>query len=140
MAEMMLLNTGPLVVLLDRRDAAHTWSDDQMGRLRGALWTCGAVLAETMFLLRSCPGAAEHLCLLITKKIIRPAHEDASLWSRALTLMKQYENVPMSFADACLVALSEKAVQSRLFTLDSDFLIYRRNDQVAIPLLAPFTS
>ena len=138
MAEMMLLDTGPLVALLDRRDADHTWSDDQLGRLHGALWTCGAVLAETMFLLRLCPGAVEHLRSLISKQLIRPASEDTSIWSRALTLMERYKNVPMSFADACLVALSEASVQSRVFSLDRDFLIYRKNERDTIPLLAPF--
>lgn len=140
MAEMILLDTGPLVALLDRRDADHKWSDDQMGRLRGALWTCGAVLAETMFLLKSCPSATEHLRSLITKQLIRPADEDAALWARALTLMKRYKNVPMSFADACLVAISETHANSRIFTLDRDFLIYRRNERELLPLLAPFAS
>jgi predicted nucleic acid-binding protein len=38
-------------------------------------------------------------------------------------LMRRYENVPMSLADACLVRLIELTSQSTLFTLDSDFEI-----------------
>jgi predicted nucleic acid-binding protein len=55
-------------------------------------------------------------------------------------LMKRYESVPMSFADACLVRMSEKWVNSEVFTLDSDFSIYRRDRNNLIPLIAPFYS
>jgi hypothetical protein len=45
--------------------------------------------------------------------------------------------MPMSLADACLVRMSELRSQSRLFTTDSDFRIYRRNRRQLISLLAP---
>jgi predicted nucleic acid-binding protein len=40
-------------------------------------------------------------------------------------LMAQYQNVPMDLADASLVAVAESRSYRRLFTLDSDFYIYR---------------
>ena len=52
-------------------------------------------------------------------------------------LMRRYENVPMSLADACLVRLVELTAQSTLFTMDSDFEIYRQKGRRLIPLLAP---
>ena len=52
-------------------------------------------------------------------------------------LMRRYKNVPMSLADACLVRLIELTNQSTLFTLDSDFEIYRQKGRRLIPLLAP---
>ena len=52
-------------------------------------------------------------------------------------LMRRYENVPISLADACLVRLVELTSQSTLFTLDSDFEIYRQKGRRLIPLLAP---
>ena len=52
-------------------------------------------------------------------------------------MMRRYENVPMSLADACLVRLVELTSQSTLFTLDSDFAIYRQKGRRLIPLLAP---
>ena len=36
-------------------------------------------------------------------------------------------NVSMSFADACLVRMSELWPEAPVFTLDSDFRVYRRN-------------
>jgi predicted nucleic acid-binding protein len=52
-------------------------------------------------------------------------------------LTRRYGNVPMSLADACLVRLIELTNQSTLFTLDSDFEIYRQKGRRLIPLLAP---
>jgi predicted nucleic acid-binding protein len=52
-------------------------------------------------------------------------------------LMRRYRNVPMSLADACLVRLIELTSQPTLFTLDSDFEIYRQKGRRLIPLLAP---
>jgi predicted nucleic acid-binding protein len=42
------------------------------------------------------------------------------------TLMIQYQDVPMDLADASLVAIAEVLNQRQIFTLDSDFYIYRR--------------
>ena len=49
-------------------------------------------------------------------------------------LMSRYESVPMSFADACLVRMTEQISNSAVMTLDSDFKIYRkhRNEAIAI--------
>jgi len=51
--------------------------------------------------------------------------------------MARYQSVPMSFADACLVRMSELWPKTPVFTLDSDFRIYRRNKRQSIPLIAP---
>lgn len=43
-------------------------------------------------------------------------------------LMAQYRNVPMDLADASLVAVADSRGIRRLFTIDSDFYIYRLVD------------
>ena len=53
------------------------------------------------------------------------------------SLKKVLDGVPMSLADACLVRLTERFPDCRLFTLDSDFEHYRRNGRQVIPLLHP---
>ncbi len=53
------------------------------------------------------------------------------------SLMKKYENVPMSLADACLVRMSELTDNSSVFNLDSDFHIYRKNGKKKIDLIIP---
>lgn len=52
-------------------------------------------------------------------------------------LMTRYAGVPMSLADACLVRMSEIYPESHVFTLDSDFRVYRRNGRQMIPTIAP---
>lgn len=44
---------------------------------------------------------------------------------RTKALMTQYRNVPMDLADASLVAIADSRNFRRLFTVDSDFYIYR---------------
>jgi hypothetical protein len=43
----------------------------------------------------------------------------------------------MSFADACLVRMTELDEECGVFTLDSDFLVYRKNSRQVIPVLMP---
>ena len=135
---MIFLDTGPLVAALDRRESHHRWAIGLFAELREPMWTCGAVLSETSFLLDQHPPALARLRGLVFDGVIRPASEDAPLWNRALALMERYANVPMSFADACLVALAESTPGARLLTLDRDFLIYRLHDDKPMALLAPF--
>lgn len=46
---------------------------------------------------------------------------------RIRMLMKKYKDTPMDLADASLVTLAEETGLSTIFTLDSDFYIYRIN-------------
>jgi hypothetical protein len=55
MTRTALLDTGPLVALLDRRDQDHPWVVQQMARLRRPLHTCEAVITEAFHLLRHLP-------------------------------------------------------------------------------------
>jgi predicted nucleic acid-binding protein len=52
-------------------------------------------------------------------------------------LMRRYRNRPMSLAHACLVRLSEIHATGQVFTLDSDFRIYRRHGNRVIPVPMP---
>jgi uncharacterized protein len=53
-------------------------------------------------------------------------------------LMKRYQSVPMSFAEACLVRLPKLDRAAVVSMCNSDFKIYRRLERQAILLLAPF--
>ena len=52
-------------------------------------------------------------------------------------MMQQYRDVPMSFADACIVWMVERTDNGRVMTFDSDFFIYRQESKKAIHVLAP---
>jgi uncharacterized protein len=57
--------------------------------------------------------------------------------SALLAMIRRYGDVPMSLADACLVRLAELYPQSPVLTLDSDFVIYRKNGRQVITVLSP---
>ena len=54
-----------------------------------------------------------------------------------VALLARYQSVPASLADAELVRMAELYPNSMVFTLDSDFQIYRKNRDCPIPLLIP---
>ncbi|WP_242040362.1 hypothetical protein [Anabaena subtropica] len=52
-------------------------------------------------------------------------------------LLRRYQSVPMSLADACLVRMSQLYPESELLTFDSDFRIYRKNRNKLISVIMP---
>ena len=50
-------------------------------------------------------------------------------------LMERYQDTPMDLADASLVAAAERLGLSRIFTLDSDFYVYRIDDREAFEIV-----
>ena len=54
-----------------------------------------------------------------------------------LKLLEKYADIPMSLADACLVRMTETLADPVLYTVDSDFRIYRRNSRLTIPCVFP---
>ena len=66
-----------------------------------------------------------------------PAFEFATHADEILRLMKKYSDVPMAFADACLVHMTEVYSDPILLTTDSDFGIYRRHGRQVVPCVTP---
>jgi predicted nucleic acid-binding protein len=134
----VLLDTGPLVASINRRDRLHEWAKSQLAEIEPPLLTCEAVLAEACFLLRRLPGGSRTVAELVKRKVVEiPFHMEAHAESLA-RLLDKYSNVPMSLADACLVRMSELYEGSVVLTLDHDFKLYRRHGRQVIPtLMAP---
>jgi hypothetical protein len=51
--------------------------------------------------------------------------------------LHKYASVPMSFADGCLVRMSETMPDPLLLTTDSDFRVYRRHSRQMVPISCP---
>jgi uncharacterized protein len=56
---------------------------------------------------------------------------------RVHELMRDYADVPMFFADACLVRMAEIHPAAHLFTTDGDVQIYRKHRHEPLDLLIP---
>ena len=136
-AASVIVDTGPIVALLDADDQQHAWVKAQFARLRPPLLTCEAVLTESCFLIARGGGDASAVIQLAERRVLSVAQLFDAEAASIARLMRRYENVPMSLADACLVRLIERTSQATLFTLDSDFEIYRQKGRRLIPLLAP---
>lgn len=135
MSGTLLLDTGPLVALLVPRERHHRWAIEAL-RVRARVVTCEAVLSEAFFLMRGTEKGSRALRGMLADdslELVSLTPEPRALMS----LMTRYTSVPMSFADACLVRLSELIPRAVVATLDSDFRVYRRNGRQVIPLLMP---
>lgn len=132
-----IVDTGPLVALLDRKDSYHGWVKAQLESIDPPLDTCEAVLSEAAFLLSRLPGGPQALLELVAKGLVAVSFSLQAEARPVQQLLLRYANVPMSLADACLVRLSEIHAESLVLTLDSDFRIYRRHGRSAIPVLLP---
>jgi predicted nucleic acid-binding protein len=129
MAGHVIVDSGPIVALIDRRDSHHEWASNRLDHLHEPLRTCEAVLSEAFFLLGSLRHGTTTLCGLLSEELIlvEPAFSLAAHSTEILNCLERYRNVPMSFADACLVKMSEIDRRARIFTTDRDFLSSRRN-------------
>jgi predicted nucleic acid-binding protein len=132
-----LLDTGPLVSFLGFGLRYHEWTCEQWKLFRPPLLTCEPVLTEAAFLLKRDGREADPLFELLERGVIRIALNIEEQQADLRALMHRYRNRPMSLADACLVRLSEIETAGEVFTLDSDFRIYRRHGNKVIPVLMP---
>lgn len=137
MANIVVLDAGPLVALLDRNDPWHLWARQQLDLLSAPMLTCEAVVSESAFLLGQSDPGYRRLMALFKDDIVRLSFDLNDHFDAIATLMAKYHDIPMSLADACLVRMSEVHDRARIFTLDSDFKLYRRHGRQAIPLIHP---
>lgn len=125
-ADNWLLDTGPLVAVLSRNDAAHAACVAAIEGFRGRLITTEPVLTEAMHLLRRQPGAQD-ICLdFFLQGGAVLVETTAERLASCKAMIARYIDIPMDFADATLVSLGEELGLSRVFTLDRrGFSAYR---------------
>jgi uncharacterized protein len=107
MNQAVLVDAGPLVALLDRRDRYHPWAVEQLSRLRPPFCTCEAVIAEAFHLLRPLANARTAILEMAAEGVLTTPFKLSDQSRQVLALVQRYANVPMSLADACLVRMSE---------------------------------
>jgi predicted nucleic acid-binding protein len=123
----MLVDAGPLIALLDRRDLDHAECRDAIAGVRDELATTWPVLAEAGNLLqrRVGTGAVHALVGLVERGAVRIVDVPAASIGSIAELMRAYADAPMSIADASLVAAAEATGEQRILTLDVHFHAYR---------------
>ena len=132
-----LVDTGPLVALLNPRDHHHQWARSLFATLEPPVFTCEVVLAEACFLLRGSVKGQAALLQLVKDGALRCEFRMFDEIVAVTALMRRFASVPMSLADACLVRMCELDRDTKLATLDADFRVYRRNQRHVISTLMP---
>ena len=126
MIEPVLLDTGPLVAILHKRDAQHMRCIRTMKDLRGGLVTCWPVLTEAAWLLRMHPRAIQRLMDGVSSGayLLAELPKEAAKWIG--TFLARYGSQRAQLADAALMYLAERERIETVFTLDRrDFSLYR---------------
>jgi len=135
----MLIDTGPLVALIDKSDQEkHQACTAHFRLLKEPPLTTWACLTEAFYLLGQYRGwKGQHALFgLISSGAVCVHAPQADELNRIGELMEQYQDRPMDFADAALVALAESKALKRIFTLDDDFYIYRINGRDTFDVLS----
>jgi predicted nucleic acid-binding protein len=135
LAATAIADTGFVVALLSRRDNHHEWATAQAAGHIPPWQTCEPVLTEAMYVLGS--EGLPQIAGLLRREMLTLSFNLAQNHEPVFALMKKYNGVPMSLADACLVRMSELIAEPIVITTDFDFRVYRRHGRQVVPCVLP---
>ena len=133
----VILDTSALIAFVRKQDRYHSWAVKAWQNIIPSMLTCESVISEVCFLLRNETIGLEAVFDMLKSNVIDVSFSFNEEVTNVHSLMSRYNSVPMSFADACLVRMSELVVGSSIITLDSDFRIYRQHRDREIPVIMP---
>jgi uncharacterized protein len=122
-----LTDAGPLIAILDADEPDHQACLAALEQISLPLVTTWPAFTEAMYLSARVGGiqAQRALWKLTSSGRLVVSDLSPSYVERSRRLMDHYADRPMGLADATLVALAEEQGHRRIFTLDSDFHVYR---------------
>lgn len=121
-----LVDTGPFIAYINRRDPAHAAVAARLDDFTGLLVTTGAVVTEVMYFLADVAGGPAAFAELLVGCDARIAAFEPESVLLAADLMTKYSDTPMDFADATLVLVADALGVVDVLTLDRrGFSTYR---------------
>jgi hypothetical protein len=121
----ILIDSGPLIALFDASDKYHDKAVNFIRTNTYPLVTTIASITETLHLLDFNRNAQIDFLEWIHKGAVEIHNIENGDFGRLKDLTVQYRDLPMDFADSCLVFLAEKLSIDAIATIDRDFTIYR---------------
>lgn len=122
-----IVDTGPLVALMDRRDSLHGWAVDVFARIPGPYVTTEANVVEVCHLLErdQLKRSLRFYEMLATGTIRVVSFSDRL--SDVQAQVARYRDRRVDYADACVLALSDEYPRLPIITTDvADFTVYLR--------------
>lgn len=122
----ILVDSGPLVAVIDRSDRHHETCKATLQSLTDPLRSAWPVVTEATYLLAFSWRGQEGLWDLLTSQALALAPLEPADAPRLRDLMHKYRDLPMDLADAALVRVAERERLRPVFTLDRrHFTLYR---------------
>ncbi len=121
----ILVDSGPLIALFDASDKYHQEAVNFIKNNKFPLVTTIASVTEVLHLLDFNRNAQIDFIEWIYRGAVEIANIENSDFARLKELTDKYRDLPMDFADSCLVYLAEKHNLNTIATIDRDFTIYR---------------
>ncbi|MBC8412058.1 PIN domain-containing protein, partial [bacterium] len=121
----ILIDSGPLIALFDASDRYHQNSVDFIKNNKAILVTTIASITETLHLLDFNRNAQIDFLEWLSCGALEIHNIEIFDFVRIKELISKYHDLPMDFADSCLVLLAEKLNIQTIATIDRDFTIYR---------------
>lgn len=121
----ILIDSGPLIALFDASDKYH---DKVINFIKSNIYplvTTIASVTETLHLLDFNRNAQIDFMEWIYRGAVEIHNIENDDFGRIKELTEKYRDLPMDFADSCLVYLAEKLKVNTIATIDRDFTIYR---------------
>lgn len=124
----VIVDTGPIVALMNRRDALHGWAVEVFGRMRGPYLTTEGNVSEICHLLEreQIKSSLRFYALLKTDSVVVVSLADRM--DAVQSQVARYRDRRVDYADAGLLALSDLYPHLPVITTDvADFTVYLRD-------------
>jgi predicted nucleic acid-binding protein len=121
----VLVDTGPIVAILSRRDQYHQICVEALRDMPGPLFTCWPVITEAAWLLRQHGNAVLQLLNSLDNGFLEILSLTSADAKTIASIMKKYRDIGIQLADALLHIAARDGLDT-IFTLDQrDFSVYR---------------
>ena len=121
----ILVDSGPLIALFDASDKYHNEAINFIKNNKYPLVTTIASITETLHLLDFNRNAQIDFLEWVYRGAVEIYNIENNAFQRLKELTEKYRDLPMDFADSCLVYLAEQLKLNTIATIDRDFTIYR---------------
>lgn len=133
----VLIDTGPLVALLNVRDAAHAKCQSVLKAMDEPLLTTWPVITEAAWLLRKDHSLVMQLLRSIDHGgFVQIAHLDETDTTGMATILNRYADQAFQLADVSLMHLANALDAHTVVTLDvRDFSIFKKDSGKSLRIL-----